>query len=112
MRLGRFEVVNDQPPIPFKRHDCPFMADRFVAVVFALPEILGVFEYVALRPIRPCEATDEGHLVFVIYCHCVVRGGAGESIAPDAFAGVEIGSGVDGDVVAAHPQVHVELVSV
>ena len=88
------------------------MADGVVAVVFALPEIFGLFEDVALRPIRPCEAADQSHLVFAVYGDGIVRGRAGESIAPDAFTGVEVGSGIDGDVVIAHPQVHVELVGV
>lgn len=112
MRLIRFKVVNDQPPIPFQCHDCPFMADRFVAVMFALPEAFGLLKNFTLCPIRPCEAADEGHLVCPIHGHGVVNGCTRQSVAPDVFARVEIGSGVNGDVVTTHPQVHVELVGV
>ena len=112
MGLIGFEIVDNQPAVAFERHDCPFVVDGTVAVVFTLPKIFGLLEDIALRPIRPCEATDHGHLVFTVYGDGVVRRGTGESVAPDAFAGVEIGSGVDGDIVVPHPQIHMELVGV
>ena len=88
------------------------MADGVVPVVFALPETVGVFENFAFRPICPCEAADHSHLVFAIYSDGIVRGRSRQPVTPDAFASVEIGSGVDGNVVTIHPQIHVELVSV
>ena len=78
--------------------------------MFALPEILGLLEDFALRPIRPCKTADHGHLVFAVYSHGVVRGRTSQSVTPDAFARVEVGSGVNGDIIAAHPQIHVELI--
>jgi hypothetical protein len=48
----------------------------------------------------------------MIHCHGVMDSSVGQPVAPDAIPTIKICSGVAGDVPAAYPQVHVELVGV
>src|SRR5687767_12469085 len=88
------------------------MGHRSVTIMFALPEFFIVLKNFSLGPIRPCEATDHRHLVLAIYSHGIMSGGVCQSVAPDAFAAVQISPRVAGNVLAVNPQVHVELVGV
>src|SRR5689334_15807230 len=92
------------------------MSDRvgqaLIAIMLPLPTLFVLLKNFPLCPIRLGETSEHFHLILVIDNYGVVNSSVSQSVTPGSLATIKISPGIAGDVLAANPQIHMELVGV